>query len=109
MKRKKQDNLHDMKNTKNVRWCILVLAICSTIFVTACGRSSFDAANELLRKYPNAELREIPRMGGVVEFMVRTESGAVLSVTFADNGEMLAPSEIFPAKTIGLTKHYPLP
>ena len=86
------------KLTENVRVAILALALCSAFFLTACGRSSFDAANELLRKYPNAELREIPRMSGVLEFMVRTESGAVLSVTFADNGKMLAPSEIFPAK-----------
>jgi hypothetical protein len=25
-----------MKNTKNVRWCILALAICSAFLVTAC-------------------------------------------------------------------------
>lgn len=87
-----------MKNTKNVRWCILALAICSAFFGAGCGRSSFDAANELLRKYPNAELREVPRMFGVVEFWVRTEAGAVLSVTFADSGKMLEPYEIFPAK-----------
>ena len=91
-------NLPDMKTTKNVRLAILALALCSAFFASGCGRSSFDAANELLRKYPNAELLEIPRMGGVVEFMVRTESGAVLSVTFADSGKMLEPREIFPSK-----------
>lgn len=80
-----------------MRLAILALALYSAFFATGCGRSSFDAANELLRKYPNAELREVPRWGGAVEFMVRTKEGAVLSVTFADNGEMLKPSEIFPA------------
>ena len=90
-------NLPDMKTTQNRRLAILALALCSAFFVTGCGRSSFDAANELLRKYPNAELREVPRWGSVVEFTVRTQEGAVLSVVFADSGKMLEPREIFPA------------
>lgn len=77
---------------------VLAVLVIASFLVAGCGRSSYDASTAVLRQYPGSELHEIPRSLGVVEFLVRTPDNRVINIVFADDGNMLPPVEIFPAR-----------
>lgn len=86
------------KNSLSSRIILLsILAIIVCLAFCGCGIPSYNAANEILKKYPNAELSLTKEGGGIVEFLVRTQDGEILKIVFADDWKMLTPIQIFPA------------
>jgi hypothetical protein len=80
---------------------LLVSYVGACLFLSGCGvgnPSSLKAANEILSKYPGAEVKEWDKTFAPLHFYVRTVDGTILSIIFADNGKMLAPEVIFVAR-----------
>jgi len=79
-----------------IRMIVVVLAISSIVLLGfGCSNSSYEKSQEVLEKYPGAELYEVPRWGNVYEFLVRDRDGNIRKVVFSDKGKMCTDRIIF--------------
>jgi len=87
-----------MKNTKNVRWCILALAICSAIL---CGCSDARGRSAVQKKYAGAQVAMVPDKSG--HYIIKKQDGSVwyayCAGVSAEPGRVCDDVELIPATT----------